>query len=224
MEHIGRFELCMGALQVKLYIMNKQKETTMKTIFSRMAMIALLCGVLGVFVACDEDPYVHYGISDATIYAPNTVVAVEGIEVYTHTDNNNNTTRYAFTFYDTLQIEQCSCKYGQFSISRNSKKNMRVLQSIPDYQYLKITRLEGTSPIYFAPDKYVVVNGVEVCLNRDNVEELCGHSVEEIMQALVKAGRGVVWDDNEQHKVSRLSEDWPSLYQETYRETSVTIP
>ena len=206
-------------------IMNRQKERTMKTIFNRMAMFCLLCGVLSVFVACcDGCPEAPYGISEATIYAPNTVVAVEGIEVYTHTDNNNHMTRYAFTFYDTLRIEQCSCKYGQFSISRNSKKNMRVLQSTPDYQYLKITRLEGTSPIYFAPDKYVVVNGVEVCLNRDNVEELCRHSVEEIMQALVKAGRGVVWDDNEQHKVSRLSEDWPSLYQEIYSDTSVTIP
>lgn len=206
--------------------MNKQKETTMKTIFNRMAMFCLLCGVLSVFVACDGCPEAPYGISEATIYAPNTVVAVEGIEVYTHTDNNNHTTRYAFTFYDTLQIEQCSCKYGQFSISRNNKKNMRVLQSTPDYQYLKITRLEGTSPIYFAPDKYVVVNGVEVCLNRDNVEELCGHSVEEIMQALIKAGRGVVWDDNEQHKVSRLNEDWlwhNQKYNGLYC-TAVTIP
>ena len=192
----------------------------MKTIFSRMAMIALLCGVLGVFVACDEDPYVHYGISDATIYAPNTVVAVEGIEVYTHTDNNNHTTRYAFTFYDTLQIEQCSCKYGQFSISRNSKKNMRVLQSTPDYQHLKITRLKGESPICFSADGYVVVNGIGVSIGSDNVEEQCGYSTEEILQALVKIGRAVCWDDNEQHKVSYIPEDWPNYYQDA----AITMP
>ena len=36
----------------------------MKTIFSRMAMIALLCGVLGVFVACDDDPEAPYENND----------------------------------------------------------------------------------------------------------------------------------------------------------------
>ncbi len=36
----------------------------MKTIFNRMAMFCLLCGVLSVFVACDNDPEAPYENND----------------------------------------------------------------------------------------------------------------------------------------------------------------
>ncbi len=36
----------------------------MKTIFKIMAMFCLLCGVLSVFVVCDNDPEVPYENND----------------------------------------------------------------------------------------------------------------------------------------------------------------
>lgn len=194
---------------MKHYIMNKQKETIMKTIFNRMAMFCLLCGVLGVFVACDGCPEAPYEMSTTMIYAPNTTIAVEGIWV-----NYADGKPYTDTFYDTLNIEKYFDKTYTYCVSRNDKKRMRLLQSVPDHQYLKITRLKGESPIYFSADRWVKVNGQEVFFDSDNIEEQCGYSMEEILQALVKIGRAVVWDDNEQHKVSRISEDWPSCHQE----------
>ena len=116
---------------------------------------------------------------------------------------------YADTFYDTLNIEKYFDK--TYCVSRNDKKRMRLLQSIPDYQYLKITRRKGESPICFSADGYVVVKGIGVSIGSDNVEEQCGYSTEEILQALVKIGRAVCWNDNEQHKVSYIPEDWPNI-------------
>ena len=131
------------------------------------------------------------------IYAPNTTIAVEGIWV-----NYADGKPYADTFYDTITIEKCYNKLFGFNVSSNDKKRMRLLQSAPDYQYLKITRLKGESPICFSADGYVVVNGIGVSIGSDNVEEQCGYSTEEILQALVKIGRAVCWDDNEQHKIT----------------------
>lgn len=194
----------------------------MKTVFTKMAMYCLLCGVLSVFVACcDGCPEAPYEMSTTMIYAPNTTIAVEGIYV-----NYADGKPYTDTFYDTLNIEKYFDKTYTYCVSRNDKKRMRLLQSIPDYQYLKITRLEGEAPVYFSADRFVSVNGIVVFLGSDDLEEQCGYSIEEIMQALVKVGRAVCWDDNEQHKVSRIDKDWPDRYQEYngLPRTAITIP
>ncbi len=100
------------------------------------------------------------------IYAPNTTIAVESIWV-----NYADGKPYIDTYYDTITIEKCYNKLLGFNVSSNDKKRMRLLQSVPDYQYLKTTRLKGESPIYYSVDRWVKVNGQEMFFDSDNVEE-----------------------------------------------------
>ncbi len=186
----------------------------MKTISRFLSKAVVLCILTICCASCDFDTATkQFGIHDIIIYAPNTTIAIENIQIEKCYDQKTHRTKTysARTYYDTISIQQCRCMDGTYMAGTRTeyKKAMRVMEETPDYKYLKLTRLDGNSPVYVTTEYRINIDSVEIDIRNfedGNPFTPKGYSLQEIMEKLYKEGKAERWDDNEQHKI--LRDDW----------------
>ncbi len=184
----------------------------MKTIFRYLPKAVVLCILSICCTSCEFDTATKpFGKPDVIIYAPNTTIAVENIQIEKCYDQKTHRakTYTARTYYDTISIQQCHCINGDYMAGTQTeyKRAIHVMEETPDYRYLKLTRLSGNSPVYVTTEYRINIDSVEIDIrNFEDGNKFApeGYSLQEIMEKLYKEGKAERWDDNEQHKVLRL--------------------
>ena len=182
------------------------------TKYIALLLISTLCIT---FQSCDYDQYPYTSISGVVIYSPNSVLAMEYVELIC-TPNDARTE----ILYDTIRLTQ-NCEYynTQFQCKEQERKKWKVFKSAPDYQYLKITRISGNEKVYVLSDRMIYVNDSLISLTS---EQLTHEQTESIIESLQSIDRGVLWDDSKQHKISRFAADW-SLDPEHQKDSKTAI-
>ena len=183
----------------------------MKTIFRYLSKAVVVCILAICCTSCEFDTAMkRFGIPNIVIYAPNTTIAVENIQIEKCYDQKTHRTKTytARTYYDTISIQQCRCINGDYMAGTKTeyKRAMHVMEETPDYKYLKLTRLSGNSPVYVTTEYRINIDSVEFDIrNFEDGNKFApeGYSLQEIMEKLYKEGKAERWDDNEQHKVLR---------------------
>lgn len=182
----------------------------MKTIFRYLSKVVVVCILAICCTSCEFDTAMkRFGQEVVTIYAPNTTIAVENIQIEKCYDQKTHRTKTytARTYYDTISIQQCRCMVGTYMDGTKTeyKRAMHVMEETPDYKYLKLTRLSGNSPVYVTTEYRINIDSVEFDIRNfeDGNKAPEGYSLQEIMEKLYKEGKAERWDDDEQHKVLR---------------------
>ncbi len=176
-----------------------------------------ILSLVTIFPSCDYDQYPYTGISNLVIYSPNSVLAMEYVELIC-TPNSSRTE----IVYDTIQLTQSCALYNtQFDCKEQQRKKWKTFKSTPDYQYLKITRISGDEEVYVTSDRIIYVNDSLTTLTD---EQLSNTQLTKIIGGLRSINRGYYWDDNKQHKISRFANDWAldSQYKKDGK-TAITI-
>lgn len=149
----------------------------------------LLCILVMALQSCTPNPELPLRNS-YYVYAPNTQIE---ISYYSGRNGNRITTTMAETnrFFATHILSETVGSYYP-----------NELKEHPEWGFMTLQRKNGSSPIYITPYNYTIVGG-DTILTFSNESELLAAKLE----ALVKEGYMLKFDDNELHQLP-VSDLW----------------